>query len=94
MLVLVLLMPTIVKFSHHHDWDYNHGTENKSANHSPHKCPICDFQFSIFIAEEFIPSPVHFRYADHYLNQYTQSHLSDNLRFSFLLRAPPVLHLV
>lgn len=92
-LVMILLMPTVIKLEHHHDHHCNHDHDNRSITLFEEKCFICDFQFSTFISNEFIPYTVRFDYAELSTNQHTSFQYLNNCKYSFLLRAPPVLHL-
>jgi hypothetical protein len=94
MLALILLMPTMVKLNHHHDHGRSYDEGNRSTTQFTHKCLICDFQYSTFLIQEFIPESAIFKYNDPTINLYSQFLLSNSLKYSFLLRAPPVLQLI
>ncbi|MFH0843701.1 MAG: hypothetical protein V1903_13935 [Bacteroidota bacterium] len=87
-------MPTVVKLHHHHEHDFSNHETNRATDYFSHKCLICDFQFSAYSKEEFIPETALSDYGDFQANLYSHTQLSDNHKYSFLLRAPPVLHLV
>lgn len=88
-LLLVLLLPSIVKLEHHHKHYAYNLTNEKDHPVLQDNCPICNFEFSVFISGiENIDlqneSPL-----DYYCNNYN-SHYNSNLsQYSFLLRAPP-----
>lgn len=89
-MVLVLLMPTIIKLEHHHD-HFVCNAKNEKHFHTFHeKCPICSFEFSVFLQDKIAASNVKteitYRFNDNNYNFY----YSDLSKFSFLLRAPPV----
>lgn len=90
---MILLMPTVIKLEHHHNHHHNHDQNNTTTTYFTDKCFICDFQFSNFISREFIPSSVSFDYLEFIADRRTSFPYLNNLKYSFLLRAPPVLHL-
>jgi hypothetical protein len=92
LLVLVLFMPTVVKLNHHHDHGGDHEKQSSSTTHFTHKCVICDFQFPAFTGEGFTAATAPFHYGDFQTNLYSQSSFTGDSQYSFLLRAPPVLH--
>jgi len=91
-LAMILLMPTLIKLEHHHDHNCNHDQDNRSTTLFEEKCFICDFQFSTFVSNEFIPYSISFDYIELRTNSNTSFHYLNNSKYSFLLRAPPVLH--
>lgn len=94
LLVAILLMPTIIKLEHHpHDHVSNHEEDNKSTTYITEKCIICDFQFSTFNIKEYVPISSSLNYAELVSTGYVISNYLNNTRYSFLLRAPPVLQL-
>jgi len=90
LLLLVFLMPTIIKFEHHHV----HLTSNvKNDKHYPEfkeKCAICDFEFSVFSSEVVIIDLQKEQYFDTYCNNYSSFSYSKHSIHSFSLRAPPL----
>jgi hypothetical protein len=87
--LLVFLLPTIIKLEHHQ----KHllcDIKNEKQNYVFRDiCPICNFEFSVFLsgAENiFLQKENHL---DNYLNNYNSRYNSDLFLFSFLLRAPP-----
>jgi hypothetical protein len=85
----VFLLPSIVKFEHHHDQVL---LKVNNENHIPvfrDKCPICNFEFSVFLSSaENIDLPKEIP-LDNYCNNYYSRYNSNLSQFSFLLRAPP-----
>jgi hypothetical protein len=89
-LMMAFLLPSIVKFEHHHPHFEFKNTSEKQFHESHEKCNICNFEFAVFLTDvknivlqQEIPT-------DCYFNNYT-SHYSYSLsQYSFLLRAPPV----
>jgi hypothetical protein len=89
-LVMAFLLPSIVKFEHHHPHFEGKNTSEKQFHESHEKCNICNFEFAVFLndvnlIESHKENPTCF-YFNNYYSQYNFS-LS---RYSFLLRAPPV----
>lgn len=89
LLLLVFLLPTIVKLEHHP----KHSVSNlKNEKHFPvlqENCPLCNFEFSIFIS---CIENIHLQNddpSDCYFNNYSSLHYFNLSQFSFLLRAPP-----
>jgi hypothetical protein len=93
LLVAILIMPTVIKLEHHHDHYCNHEEDKKSTTFFTEKCLICDFQFSTFTRGEYIPITISFNYTELHLIRYVTSYYLNNPKYSFLLRAPPVLQL-
>jgi len=92
-LVMILLMPTVIKLEHHHDHHCNHDQKDKSTTFFNDKCFICDFQFSTFVSKDFVPYLISFDYTELHAYLHTPFQYLNNSKYSFLLRAPPVLHL-
>ena len=89
MLLLVLLLPSIVKLEHHHEHYAYNVTNEKHQPVLQDNCPICNFEFSVFISSNGNTdlqneSPLSF-----YCNNYNSHHNSNLSQYSFLLRAPP-----
>jgi len=90
MLLLVFLLPTIVKFEHHHQHNFCQPLNEKQLRVFHDKCVICNFEFSVFLSaieniELQIDIPV-----DSYRNHYKSLSVSNLSQYSFALRAPPV----
>ena len=90
---MILLMPTVTKLEHHHDHHCNYDQDYRSTTLFEEKCFICDFQFSTFVSNEFIPYSIRFDSSELRKNRHTSFLYLNNCKYSFLLRAPPVLHL-
>lgn len=90
LLLVVFLLPTLVKLGHEYKLITN-DLKNEMHNHAlQNKCPICNFEFSIFISNsEFIPLQYH-NFLDSYFNNYNSRYNSNLSQFTLLLRAPPV----
>jgi len=90
-LLLVFLLPSIVKLTHH--YELTECKVHKENNyHVPHeRCPICDFEFSIFLAGTWEIDFQEEHPLAYFCNNYDSVFFSDPSQFSFLLRAPPVI---
>lgn len=89
-LLLVFVLPSILKFEHHHE-HFEHKADNGKYYHEHHeKCLICSFEFSIFSHEpEKIVIPKE-QPISKYDNKYRSAYFSSLSKYSFLLRAPPI----
>jgi hypothetical protein len=89
--LLVFLLPSLVKLEHHHE-DLKCKTINEKHIHVHHeKCGICNFEFSVFLSHF---ANIDFRKENHleyFCNNYDSVHFSNPSKFSFSLRAPPVI---
>jgi hypothetical protein len=91
MLLAVFLLPSIIKFSHHHEHlDCNAENENQYQDYHS-KCAVCNFEFSVFsldyqiiVLQKSLPTV-------EYLNNYCSLKDSPFSKYSFLLRAPPFI---
>jgi hypothetical protein len=90
-LVVILLMPAVIQIEHHHDHHYNHDQKEKSTTFFNQKCIICDLQFPTFINKDFVLFSISFDYIELRANLHTPFQYLNNPKYSFLLRAPPVL---
>ena len=94
LLLLVFLLPSIVKLEHHHE-----NTQYK-AHHAEHyhvyheKCYICEFEFSVFLADTREMDLQEENPLVEFCNHYESVNLTDQSQFSFLLRGPPSLQRV
>lgn len=88
-LLLVFILPSIVKFEHHHQY-FECSAKNEAHYHELHdKCPVCNFEFSIFSSDfENIALPKKQPLAK-YCNNYRSDNYSIYSKYLFLLRAPP-----
>jgi hypothetical protein len=90
LLLSVFLLPTVVKFEHHHRHNESYPKNEKHSLVLQDNCPICNFDFSIFLTsidDIDFQKENHF---DNYINNYDSRYNSDFLQFSFSLRAPPL----
>jgi hypothetical protein len=90
LLLLVFILPSIVKVQHHHKHLIDNATNEKHSNVFRDNCPICNFEFSVFLTsidnidfQKETPS-------DNYINNYNSRYNSNFSQFSFSLRAPPL----
>jgi hypothetical protein len=89
LLLSVFLLPSIVKLEHHHDQVVSKAKNEKHSSIFQDKCPICNFEFSVFLSSaENIDLPKE-NPLDNYCNNYYSRYNSNLSQFSFLLRAPP-----
>ena len=89
LLLLVFLLPTVVKLEHRHQYfalDVKNEQHNLALRSN---CPICNFEFSIFISSFENFHLQNEKLSDVYLNNYNSRYNSNLSQFSFLLRAPP-----
>ncbi len=96
-LVFILLTPMTIKlidgFFHHHD-HFIYTAKNEKKLHEHHaKCPILHFVFSIFSLEKHIQITKRNHQYVKLSNNYNFVHYCNNLKYSFLLRAPPIFFL-
>lgn len=93
LLVSVLLMPTIIKFEHHHE-HLKYDKQTPSNTHSlEENCVVCNFEFSLFLAESFIAVSKKIEQFDGYVEYYRSFNLSNFSKYFFSLRAPPILQI-
>jgi hypothetical protein len=89
LLLLVFLLPSVVKAGHHHK-DYSSNLKNeKNYPVLQDNCPICNFEFSVFLTNvdnTILPS---INLIDNYCNNYNSCYNLNLSLYSFLLRAPP-----
>lgn len=92
LLVFVFLFPSIIKLEHHHE-HFECNAKNYKHFHVQHeKCVICCFEFSLFKSSSIIYSQVdRKKEQDNYSNTYVFENYSDGLKYSFSLRAPPIV---
>ena len=90
LLFLTFLLPSIVKLEHHHNQGKSIPTDEKQNHVFRDNCPICNFEFSVFLNsienieyQKDIP-------CDNYCNTYNSRYNSNFSQFSFSLRAPPL----
>ncbi len=89
-MVIIMLMPLIVMFQHQHERISSNEKSVQQFNEVYDHCDICAYEFSSSSMVYFHEIPPKQKYNESYPEDY---HLSINklsLRYSFLLRAPPV----
>jgi len=88
-LLLVFLLPSVVKSEHHHK--HTEFKTNKGNHfHKLHvKCPICNYEFSVFSSETVNNVFSENHPVAQYCNNYRSFNYVSFLKYSFLLRAPP-----
>jgi hypothetical protein len=89
LLLVVFLLPLVVKLGHRHPYFVN---KDRSAEHSlvlQDNCPICNFEFSIFIPGAGNIDLQNDFPGDRYLNNYKAQNYSNRTQYSFSLRGPP-----
>jgi len=94
LLAMILFIPAVVKLEHHHEYDCNHKNEKGSATFFSEKCLVCDLQFLTFIVKDSVKNTIRFVHIDVIACSYISAFYPNHSAYLFLLRAPPVLHLV
>jgi hypothetical protein len=94
-LVVVFLLPTTIKlfdgFFHHHDY-FICTAKNERHFHTHHvKCPILSFELSLLLTGKHLQVAQKNLYHVKINDNYNFECCSNNIEYSFLLRAPPVL---
>jgi hypothetical protein len=90
LMVLAFLSPSIVKLEHHHDHFVCKAKNEKHFHNHHEKCYVCSFEFSFFSLNNKAPIASKSIFLGDFVSHYKQSFFSDNSKYSFLLRAPPV----
>ncbi len=93
LLLLVFLLPTIVKFEHYHNLGVPIPTYEKENHVFHNNCPICNFEFSVFLTSI---EKIDFQKeepSDTYFNTYNSRYNFNLSQYSFSLRAPPEKHI-
>lgn len=88
-MALVLLMPAIIKLEHHHDRFVCNAKTEKHFHIFHEKCPVCSFEFSVFLQDKIDAAIANTELTFHYNNSNYTFNYSDLSKFSFLLRGPP-----
>ena len=91
-LLIVFLLPSIVKLQHHHSFEVT-ALNSKNSTVLSSNCPICNFEFSIFISDTENFNLQTQNLTDNYFNDYNSRYNSNLSQFSFLLRAPPFIQI-
>ena len=94
LLVFIFLMPMTIKLIdglfHHHD-HFICTAKHEHHFHEHHdKCSIPDFEFSLYSLNKIILETQKTFYCDRLTINYTSNYCCSKLKYSFLLRAPPV----
>lgn len=95
-LVVVFMTPMTVQLFdglfHHHDEYFESDRNQETIVFEFHKkCPIPNFELSIFSTSKTIKTKVKNYFSTSYIENYTFNCLPHTINYSFLLRAPPVL---
>ena len=90
-LLLVFLLPSIIKLEHHHELAEYKVHKGKNYHVPYDKCPVREFEFSIFLADPWEPDFQEELPLAYFCNNYNSGFFSDPSQFSFLLRAPPAV---
>lgn len=89
-LLALFVLPSIVKFEHHHQHIEFKNTSEKQFHEAHEKCNICSFEFAVFLADV---SNIEFpkeNPTDFYFNHYNSRYSYSLTQYSYLLRAPPI----
>lgn len=90
-LIICLLFPLIHKLTHHH---YHEACFAKNVNHfhtDSKQCFICNYEFTLFSSEIGKTVLLKDIYPGIYLASYSFLYSASAIKYSFLLRAPPVI---
>lgn len=93
-LVFIFMTPMTIKLFdglfHHHD-HFHCTAENDKCFHEHHKkCPILNFELSLFSVEKHIQTTQKHHYSVKLNDNYNFVYCCNNSKYSFLLRAPPI----
>jgi hypothetical protein len=89
LLLLVFLLPSIVKFEHHHKNFVYKFTNDKRSPVLSGNCSICNFEFYVFLTGIATINLQNDKPLVDYCNNYYSFYYSNLSQFSYLLRAPP-----
>ncbi len=94
LMVFVFIIPLTVKsldsffHDHHHS---KHNSKFECQFHDYHKkCPILNFELSLSLLITTIVEIAKTYYCDEFIINYTSDYYCKKLKYSFLLRAPPL----
>jgi hypothetical protein len=93
LLLVVFLLPTLVKLEHQHKLFSIDLRNEKHNTILQDNCPICNFEFSLFISNTGNFHLQNQFFLDNYFNNYNSRYNSNFSQFSFLLRAPPIIQI-
>jgi len=83
-------MPSVVKLEHHHEHKFFKTAYEKQYRVLHENCPICNFEFSVFLTSIDNIDYQKEKPFDNYINNYNSRYKSNFSQFSFSLRAPPL----
>jgi len=83
------LLPSVVKFEHHHQRFECKAKNDKHFHEFHEKCSICNFEFTEFLSVIENTDIQKENPIDCYSNKYISLYNYNLSRYSFLLRAPP-----
>jgi len=89
LLLLAFLLPTVVKLEHQHKQLSYILKNEKRQTVIKENCPICSFEFSVFISffgDSYLQNEYHL---EGYCITYNSQFNFNSSKYSFLLRAPP-----
>jgi hypothetical protein len=89
LLLLVFLLPSIVKAEHRHKRALFNVTDEKTHQRFSENCPVCNFEYSAFLANYTDNKLTDEYQTDSYCINYISRNNNNLNQFSFLLRAPP-----
>ena len=93
-LVIIFLIPMTVKLLdglfHHHDHFICTATHERHFHEHHHKCPIPGFELSFYSLNKIIAETGKTFYCDRIFINYISGYFNSKLKYSFLLRAPPL----
>jgi Ca2+/H+ antiporter len=93
LLLLVFILPTVVKLEHHHKHFVSDFKNEKRIPVFHDNCPICNFEFSVFLSRSENVDLQKENPSDNYFNNYDTQFYSNLSQFSFSLRSPPDLQI-
>jgi hypothetical protein len=88
-LMMAFLLPSIVKFEHHHSHFEFKDSSEKQIHEFHEKCTICNFEFAVFLSDINNIELLKENPTDCYFNNYSSYYRYSLSLYSFLLRAPP-----
>lgn len=93
LLLLVFIVPTAVKLEHQHKHLISDFENEKQIPFFRDHCPICNFEFSVFLSISENVDLQKENPIDNYFNNYHAQYYSNLSQFSFSLRSPPDLQI-
>jgi|GEM_PF-737102 hypothetical protein len=93
-LVFIFMTPMTIKLLDglfHHHYHFHCNAKNEKYFHEYHKkCPILNFELSLFSVEKHIQTTQKHHYSVKLNDNYNFVYCCNNSKYSFLLRAPPI----